>query len=142
MRTILALLLIFAAFNGHCQAVNKITYSDSSMGGVAKVIITKDSIKGELTNTRKKIIIKEKTQKKYWDRLVRAFSIAEFEKVGQKKHEPQTDGNVTYVSVETKEQTYSVRDAYIDPVANKSVYDFKMIIREKFTEVYEKNKGK
>jgi hypothetical protein len=134
--------LLFFGFSVNCQSITKVSYFAGSMWGFSKVTITKDSIVGELVRSQKKIIIKETTQKKFWNMLVQSMTIDDFKKVKNRKPEPDTDGNVTSISLESKDQDYSIRDAEIDPIINKNVFTFVQIIKERLDKIYLREKDK
>lgn len=103
---IILIILLFSGFSGSCQSVTKVSYFSGSMWGYSKIAITKDSVTGTMVWSNKKIAFKEKTDKKFWNKIVRAISLEEFQKVERRKPTTETDSNVTNMEIETKEQNY------------------------------------
>lgn len=134
--------LLFLGFSGNCQSITKVSYFAGNMWGFSKVTITKDSIVGELVRSQKKIVIKETTQKNFWNTLVQSMTIDDFRKVNKRRPDPDADGYVTSINLETTEQNYSIRDAEIDPIINKNVFGFVQIIKERLDKIYLREKDK
>ncbi len=125
----------FFVFTVKAQNIIKVSYITGGMGGYEKAVITKDSIIGEFVyydkGNLKKGQIKEKTKKKFWQFLAKSIRINELKEVEKNKKEFQIDDSSTIISLETKQQKYTLTEGNkIDAIKNKKVYNFEKKIKE------------
>ena len=125
----------FFVFTVKAQNIIKISYCTGGMGGYEKAYITKDSIIGEYMHREnelwKKIPFKVKTSKKFWKFLVKSITINDLKAVEKNKKEFVYDDDSTVISIETKQQKYTLREGNkIDGIKNKKVYHFEKKIKE------------
>ena len=143
MRIIKFIVLLFLVVNScYCQSINKIVYSEKGgeMGTNTIAMITKDSI--IIKYPYKDIVIKQATEKVFWDSLIKSITINDIKKIQSTKSVQEIDLIDTSLIVETRNGNYGFYNGMIDRIKNMEVYNFMITIENKLREMTLKFHGK